>query len=136
MSETLTSPATLVGNFVRKIKLSGLSHTLGNRVTVILHRDIPFVERKYNCMVLRLSVLEASLNGRRVIKNTPAVKFILDNQNVSVETYFKQDGTVHVQVYESQDALDCDDEKVPVFESAHITWNYVDLGWFPNLDRS
>jgi len=136
MSETIISLETLVGNFMRRVGFGNLSHAYGNAVTIILYRGIPFIERKYNCMIIRPSVLEASLNGHRVIKNTPAVKFILDNQNVSVEVYFKQDGTVHVQVYERQDTLDCHDNgKMPVFESAHVTWNDIDLGRFPNLEK-
>ncbi|HCC05835.1 TPA: hypothetical protein DEP94_00500 [Candidatus Nomurabacteria bacterium] len=136
MSETIISLATLVGNFMRSIGLGCLSHTYGNAVTIILYRGIPFIEKEYSCMIIKPSVLGASLSGRRVIKNTPAVKFILDNQNISIEVYFRQDGAVHVQVYESQDVLDCHDgEKTPVFKLANITWNDVDLGWFPNLEK-
>lgn len=136
MSETLTPIATLVGNFVRSIGLECLLHTHGNPVTIVLYRGIPFIERKYHCVVARLSIFEVNLNCHRVVKNTTAIKFSLDNQNLFMEVYLKQDGTVHVQIYENQDALGCYDVgKMPVFKLAHVTWNDVDLGWFQNLSK-
>lgn len=140
MSETTTVPmATLVGNFLRRVGLDSLPQTFGNRITLVLHYGIPFFEfeKEYSSMIVRLSILEASLNCRRVIKNTLAVKFLLDEPDDSIEVYFKQDGTFHVQVYEHVDVLDYIEDTVrPPHKSARVIWNGVDLGWFPNLDNT